>query len=55
MYHHQDYMLQFQETLRVQHLNSEEEKIPQFAFNFCPFQMMPLKDVPLKSLLGTTQ
>jgi hypothetical protein len=53
--HHQDYMLQFQETSRVQHLNSRGDNILKFAFNFCPFQMMPPKDIPLKPLIGTTK
>jgi hypothetical protein len=54
-YHHQNYMLQFQETSRVQCLNSRGDNIPKFAFNLCPFEMMPSKDVPLKPLIGTTK
>jgi hypothetical protein len=52
-YHHQKYMLQFQESSKVQRLNSQGEKIPHFFFGFCPFNMMPSKDVPLKPLIGT--
>jgi hypothetical protein len=29
------------------------EKIPQYSFGFCPFNLMPSKDVPLKPLIGT--
>jgi hypothetical protein len=48
-------MLRFQETSRVQRLNSRGDNIPKFAFNFCPFQMMLSKDIPLKPLIGTTK
>jgi hypothetical protein len=52
MYHHQPYMLRFQESLKVHPLNSRGADIPKFAFKFCPFNMMPSKDVPLKPLIG---
>jgi hypothetical protein len=52
-YHHQKYMLQFQESSKVQGLNSQGEKIPQISFGFYPFNMMPSKDVPLKLFIGT--
>jgi hypothetical protein len=51
-YHHQGYMLQFQETSKVHRLNSTRNNIPQFAFKYCPFPKLPSKDVPLKPLIG---
>jgi hypothetical protein len=45
-YHHQKFMLQFQETSKVHRLNSRGENIPHFSFKFCPFDKMPSKDVP---------
>jgi hypothetical protein len=53
MYHHQPYMLQFQESSKVQPLHSRGTDIPNFAFKFYPFIMMPSKDVPLKPLSMT--
>jgi hypothetical protein len=53
-YHHQKFMLQFQESSKVQRLNSKGENIPNFSFKFCPFDKMPSKDVPSKLLIGTT-
>jgi hypothetical protein len=52
-YHHEPYMLQFQESSKVQPLHSRGADIPKFGFKFCPFIMMPSKDVPLKPLIGT--
>jgi hypothetical protein len=51
-YHHQNYMLQFQKSSKVHRLNSKGEKFPQYAFNFCPFFMLPTKDSPSKPLIG---
>jgi hypothetical protein len=52
-YHHQNYMLQFEQSLKVQQVpSSEAEKIPKYAFNFCPFGLLRAKDVPSKPLIG---
>jgi hypothetical protein len=52
-YHHQKYMLQFQQSSKVHRLNSKGENFHQYAFNFCPFVMLPTKDTPSKPLIGT--
>jgi hypothetical protein len=46
-YHHEPYMLQFQESSKVQPLHSRGADIPKFGFKFCPFIMMPSKDVAI--------
>jgi hypothetical protein len=53
-YHHQKYMLQFQDSSKLHRLNSRGEKFPTYAFNFCPFVMLPTKDSPSKPLIGIT-
>jgi hypothetical protein len=46
-------MLQFEQSLKVQQVpSSEAEKIPKYAFNFCPFGLLRAKDVPSKPLIG---
>lgn len=51
IYHHQKYILQFQSTTKVHRLESRGWNIPLFAFNFCPFDQLPSKDIPSKPFL----
>ncbi|KAG2561433.1 hypothetical protein PVAP13_8KG213703 [Panicum virgatum] len=55
IYHHQDYMLQFQPNSKVHRLDSRGDKIPRYAFNCCPFDQLSSKDITSKPLLEQTQ
>ena len=52
IYHHQDYMLQFQHTSTVNRLQTRGGTIPRFAFNLCPFDQLPSKNIRSKPLIG---
>ncbi|KAJ1260552.1 hypothetical protein BS78_10G241400 [Paspalum vaginatum] len=55
IYHHQKYMLQFHPNSTVHRLDSRGGNITQFAFNFCPFDQLPSKNLcskPLIDLIG---
>jgi replication factor A1 len=52
IYHHQKYLLQFQPTSKVHHLESQKDNIARYAFNLCPFDQLSSKDIPSKPLLG---
>jgi len=55
IYHHQKYMLQFQPNSKVHRLDSREDKIPHYAFKFCPFDQLSSKDITSKPLLGISK
>ncbi|KAG2570612.1 hypothetical protein PVAP13_7KG035209 [Panicum virgatum] len=45
-------MLQFQPKSKVHRLDSRGDKIPHYAFKFCPFDQLSSKDITSKPLLG---
>ena len=55
IYHHQKYMLQFQPNSKVHRLDSRGDKIPHYAFKFCPFDQLSSKDITSKPLLGISK
>ncbi|XP_066159503.1 uncharacterized protein [Oryza sativa Japonica Group] len=55
IYHHQKYMLQFKSSTKVHHLESRGSSIPNYGFEFCPFDQIPSKSgisKPLIDLIG---
>uniref|UniRef100_A0A0D3GU33 DUF223 domain-containing protein n=1 Tax=Oryza barthii TaxID=65489 RepID=A0A0D3GU33_9ORYZ len=55
IYHHQKYMLQFKSSTKVHHLESRGSSIPNYGFEFCPFDQIPSKSrisKPLINLIG---
>lgn len=55
IYHHQKYMLQFKSSTKVYHLESRGSSIPNYGFEFCPFDQIPSKSgisKPLIDLIG---
>lgn len=54
IYHHQKYMLQFKSSTKVHHLESRGSSIPNYGFEFCPFDQIPSKSRISKPLIGNT-
>ncbi|KAF2924141.1 hypothetical protein DAI22_07g246900 [Oryza sativa Japonica Group] len=51
IYHHQKYMLQFKSSTKVHHLESRGSSIPNYGFEFCPFDQIPSKSRISKPLI----
>ncbi|KAF2920550.1 hypothetical protein DAI22_08g217100 [Oryza sativa Japonica Group] len=51
IYHHQKYMLQFKSSTKVHHLESRGSSIPNYGFEFCPFDQIPSKSGISKPLI----